>query len=79
MWSQKVTDGHSWSHMVTLVTFKVKDISNDDHDGYFTPEVHIQLTGGGEGGEGERRLIDLHGFAAGKKQELDNHYDLHVN
>ena len=26
---------------VTLVTFKVKDISNDDHGGYFTPEVHI--------------------------------------
>ena len=36
-----VTGGHRWSQVVTLVTVKVKDISNDDLDGYIAPEVHI--------------------------------------
>ena len=68
--SQLVTEGHRWSQVVTLVTVKVKDISNDDLDGYFASQVHIQLTGGEGEGEEERRLIDLHGFAAGKKLKM---------
>ena len=59
-----------WSQVVTLVT--VKDINNYDLDGYFAPSTHYQLIGEEEGEEEERRLIDLHGFAAGKNTDSRN-------
>ena len=30
-----VTAGHTWSHLVTLVTGKVRNVNNDDLDDYY--------------------------------------------
>ena len=35
-----VTAGHSWSHLVTLVTVKSSDINNDGLDVYYGPYGH---------------------------------------
>ena len=32
-----VTAGHRWSHLVTLVTVKVSDLTNDGLDVYYGP------------------------------------------
>ena len=48
--------------------FKKLGLKSEYH-GHLAPYAQFLMIGN-EGEEGERRLIDLHGFAAGKKQNF---------